>query len=156
MRKKTVWVVDDDPEFLAELREALELSGYRAEAFPDAESVRQRLPDAVPDVVLLDLKMDRENGFQLAQKLKGNPRTEAIPLIAMTGHYTQREHARLIDQCGIACCIVKPLNLAEVIQRIALVTAASRRSRKIGDGLGGGARDHAARRRMPAAEEGTL
>lgn len=122
VRKKTVWIVDDDREFLAELREALDMSGYRAEAFFDAAAMKRRLREASPDVVLLDLKMEPENGFELARELKHRPRAARVPVIAMTGHYTSLEHARLMGECGIALCLVKPLNLAAVLERIALVT----------------------------------
>ena len=134
MRKTTVWVVDDDSEFLAELREALELSGYAAEAFPDAASVKQRLRETVPDVLLLDLKMDGQNGFELVLELKRLPRTEHLPVIAMTGHYTSREHASLLREGGISLLLVKPLNLADVIDRIALVTGISRRVQRHAEG----------------------
>lgn len=142
MRKTAVWVVDDDREFLAELREALVMSGYDAEAFPDAASARQRLLEAAPDVVLLDLKMEPESGFDFARELARLPGAERMPVIAMTGHFTSREHARLIGECGISLCLVKPLNLADVIDRIALVTGASFRAKKPAGGSPRGAGRH--------------
>jgi len=129
MRKTMVWIVDDDREFLAELREALVLSGYDAEAFSDAAAAKRRLRETLPDIVLFDLKMDGENGFQLAHELKHLPRTERLPMIAMTGHYTSKEHARLVERCGIDLCLVKPLNLADVTERIALLTGGGHRAK---------------------------
>ena len=134
MQNTKVWIVDDDPEFLSELREALMLSGFEAEAFPNAAALRRRLAAAAPDIVLLDLKMDHESGFQLAYALKRHPRAEGVPVIAMTGHYTNREYAHLIQQCGIRLCLVKPINLANLLARIAFFTAPARRAG------GGGAR----------------
>jgi|LAHU01.1.fsa_nt_gb DNA-binding response OmpR family regulator len=126
MANTKVWIVDDDPEFLAELGEALELSGLDAEAFRDAASMRRRLGLEAPDIVLLDLKMEHEDGFRLARELRGHPRTANVPMIAMTGHCTSTEDAVRVGACGLDLCLVKPINLAELLARIALLTGGVR------------------------------
>lgn len=122
MARVRVWVVGDDPDLLAELRDALSLSGYDAAAFSSAASVKRRLAGQIPDVILLDLKMEPESGLELAYELKHNPVTSLVPVIAMTGYYTRARHSALLDQCGIGSCLMKPFDLAEVLDRIVLAT----------------------------------
>ena len=116
--KKKILVVDDNEEFLDELREMLELSGYAPLATTDSITVLDQVRMAQPDLVLLDLKMQRKSGFQVADELKKCPETVHIPIIAMTGYYTDEEYAQLINSCGIRKCLKKPFNPLDVIAEI--------------------------------------
>jgi len=64
-----------------------------------------------PDLVVLDLMMPAPNGFDVCEKLKGNPFTRQIPIIVVTGlqHPANIAHAR---QLGADAVLVKPLDEA--------------------------------------------
>jgi len=113
--KRTVMIIDDDKEFLEELRETLDLSGYDMVAVNDpleAVSVAKRVK---PAVILLDLKMPKKSGFEVADDLR---RLSAdIPVIAMSAFYKD-EYAMLIRVCGIKRCLTKPFNPLDVIAEI--------------------------------------
>ena len=111
-------VVDDDVEFLEEIEETLTLSGYDTTVFSSGESALEAIREVGPDVILLDLKMNVLNGFQVARELSANPGTARIPILAMTGHFTESEHRKLMEIYGIRGCLLKPLNLVDVISRI--------------------------------------
>ena len=118
MSKGRVIIVDDDKEFLEELRELLELSGH--EVFGTAQSglVQEQADKIKPDVILLDLKMRDMNGFEVAQELRYFTATMGIPIIAMTGFFQEKEHIPLLNICGIQKCLKKPFNPLDVISAI--------------------------------------
>jgi DNA-binding response OmpR family regulator len=111
-------IVDDDAQFLEELQETLALNGYQAIAVSDCRRVLDTAAAAQPDVILLDLKMRQPDGFQLADALRRLAPTGAIPVIAMTGVFTEAEHLSLLGICGIRRCITKPFEVAELVRAI--------------------------------------
>jgi DNA-binding response OmpR family regulator len=116
MRK--VMVVDDDKEFLDEINEMLNLSGYETILLSDSRYAFMEVCKVKPDVILLDLKMDGVNGFELADELRSSPETKFIPVIGITGFYTEKEHQLLMRVCGIKQCLIKPFNPLDVIAAI--------------------------------------
>ena len=60
-----------------------------------------------PEVVLLDLGLPRMDGFEVARRLRGQPRTATALLVALTG-YGQDEDRRRSHEAGFDCHLVKP------------------------------------------------
>lgn len=118
MAKGRVLIVDDDKEFLTELRATLDLSGYEVIDAAGGSRVQDIASATNPDVIVLDLKMDDMNGFEVAEELKRFTSTVSIPVIAMTGFFREDEHVPLMNICGIRKCIKKPFNPLDVINAI--------------------------------------
>lgn len=118
MTARKVLIVDDDKEFLEELKEMLSNTGYDVTDVSDSVSAIKAARLIRPDVILLDLRMKSMSGFEVADRLKGFSETESIPIIAMTGFYTLKEHAWLMNFCGIRRCVSKPFNPLDVIAEI--------------------------------------
>lgn len=121
MAEKRILIVDDDREFLDELKEMLVLAGYGVTGVSDGIAAVKAARVARPDVVILDLRMHAMSGFEVADKLKGIPETSDIPVIAMTGYYTLKEHAWLMNFCGIKRCLRKPFSPLDVIAEVETV-----------------------------------
>jgi len=117
MPKKKIMIVDDDKEFLEELKETLNLSGYDTVGFSDGVSALEMIRKIKPDLIMLDLKMSQKNGFQVAYELKHLPDVR-VPIITMSAFFTEREYTRLMDVCGIQTCLIKPFNPLEAISKI--------------------------------------
>lgn len=118
MQTKKVMIVDDDKEFLEELKETLILSGYDVTAVNESVMALKVARAVKPDVILLDLKMRLMSGFEIADGLKHLQETSKVAVIAMTGFYTMREHSWLMNFCGIRKCLKKPFNPLDVIAEI--------------------------------------
>ena len=114
---KRILVVDDDKEFLEELKETLGLSGYDVVEVNDSVSAVDVARSTKPDLVLLDLKMPGKSGFQLADELRHIAELGNIPVIAMTG-FLKDDYIPLINICGIKKCLKKPFNPLDVIAHI--------------------------------------
>ena len=126
--KKKIMIVDDDKVLLEELEEALASNGYDIVAINDSTAVLNTAHRVKPNLILLDLKMPRINGHQVAIKLKNSPQTANIPIIAMTGYFTREEHIELLTVCGMETCLKKPFNLPDVVACIEKVLNKSKQA----------------------------
>jgi CheY-like chemotaxis protein len=115
--KKTIMIIDDDKEFLEELRETLALSGYALVAVNDATEALSMAAQVKPALILLDLRMPKKSGFEIADDLRRMPEFQNIPIIAMSAFYNE-EYGPLIKMCGIKRCLTKPFNPLDVIAEI--------------------------------------
>ncbi|MGA1825759.1 MAG: response regulator [bacterium] len=118
MSVRKVMIVDDDKTFLEELEDIIISRGYQTIAITDSSTVLHAAYNEKPDVILLDLKMDKMNGFRIAQRLKGVPVTAHIPIIAMTGIFTSEDNLSFMNTCGIKSCLEKPFNPLDLIALI--------------------------------------
>ncbi len=114
-----VLIVDDVPDNLSLLHDALDESGYTVLVATNGESALQRAAQALPDIVLLDAVMPGMDGFEVARRLKQNPDTAHIPIIFMTG-LTETEHVVAAFQAGGVDYVTKPIRAQEVLVRMAV------------------------------------
>ncbi|MEO8057557.1 MAG: response regulator transcription factor [Burkholderiales bacterium] len=114
-----VLIVDDVPDNLSLLHDALDESGYTVLVATNGESALQRAAQALPDIVLLDAVMPGMDGFEVARRLKQNPETAQIPIIFMTG-LTETEHVVAAFQAGGVDYVTKPIRAQEVLVRMAV------------------------------------
>lgn len=114
MTKKKILIVDDDREYLEELSEMLTIAGYDITAISDGSSAIKAAQATAPDLILMDLRMPAMSGFEVADRLKALTQTSKIPVIAITGYYTMKEHVWLMKFCGIKRCIKKPANPLDI------------------------------------------
>ena len=113
-----VLIVDDIPENLSLLHDALDESGYTVLVATNGESALQRARKSLPDVILLDAVMPGMDGFEVARRLKADFATHHIPIVFMTG-LTETEHVVAAFAAGGADYVTKPIRPIEVLARIA-------------------------------------
>ena len=112
-----VLIVDDVPDNLAVLHDALDESGYTVLVATHGEAALQRAAQALPDIVLLDAMMPGMDGFEVARRLKASPATAHIPIIFMTG-LTETEHLVAALEAGGVDYVTKPIKPREVMARM--------------------------------------
>ena len=108
-----VLVVDDIPENLAVLHDALDESGYTVLVANNGETALIRAAEAQPHIILLDAIMPGMDGFETCRHLKANLATRHIPVIFMTG-LTEAEHVVAAFDAGGNDYVTKPLRTSEV------------------------------------------
>lgn len=113
-----VLIVDDVPENLSLLHDALDEAGYTVLVATNGESALQRARHSRPDVILLDAVMPGMDGFEVARRLKADFTTQHIPIVFMTG-LTETEHVVAAFAAGGADYVTKPIKPQEVLARIA-------------------------------------
>lgn len=116
-----IMIVDDDVELLEELKEILSSSSYDVEVMPNGALAFEVACELKPDLVILDLKMKPKSGFQLADELHNSFKTKHIPVIAITGFFTEKEHVLMMKMCGIKNILLKPFDPENLLAKIASV-----------------------------------
>ena len=129
-----VLIVDDVPDNLAVLHDALDAAGYTVLVATDGASALQRALQADPDIVLLDAVMPGMDGFEVARRLKAGPETAHIPIVFMTG-LTDTEHVLAAFDAGGADYVTKPIRAPEVLARMAVHMGAARQARQARNAL---------------------
>ena len=129
-----VLIVDDVPDNLAVLHDALDAAGYTVLVATDGASALHRAAQAEPDIVLLDAVMPGIDGFEVARRLKAGPDTAHIPIIFMTG-LTDTEHVLAAFEAGGVDYVTKPIRAPEVLARMAAHMLAARQARQARNAL---------------------
>ena len=80
-----VSIVDDDESLRRSVRNLLTSMGFRVETFPSAEAFLGSANRSDTACLVLDLRMPRLDGFELARKLRADPSTCRLPMVAVTG-----------------------------------------------------------------------
>ena len=129
-----VLIVDDVPDNLAVLHDALDESGYAVLVATDGVSAIARAAQALPDIVLLDALMPGMDGFEVARRLKAGVATAAIPIVFMTA-LTDTEHVLAAFAAGGVDYVSKPVRPREVVARIAAHLQSARQARQARNAL---------------------
>ena len=116
--REVVLIVDDVPENLSMLHDALDEAGYTVLVATNGDTALARARQSLPDVILLDAVMPGMDGFEVARRLKADFSTRHIPIVFMTG-LTETEHVVAAFAAGSADYVTKPIKPAEVLVRIA-------------------------------------
>lgn len=113
----TVLAVDDNRMNLKLIEKSLSKEGYRvfcSDNGPDARTIALK---EKPDLILLDIEMPGESGFEVIQKLKDNAETNAIPVLFLTGVSEVDSKLKGFD-LGAVDYITKPFHPLEVLARV--------------------------------------
>lgn len=113
----TVLVVDDVPDTLRMLCEALTQEGYTVLVARDGEQALARLATIEPDAILMDALMPGLSGFETCQRIKAEAAWSAIPVIFMTGLSDTADVVAGFDAGGVDY-VVKPVRIEEVLARL--------------------------------------
>lgn len=117
MSEEIALVVDDSPDTVSMLSDALEqenLSVLVALSGNQALSILKRI---TPDVILMDAMMPGKNGFETCREIREDPSLEDIPVIFMTGLDSQ-DHMLESFRSGAVDYIQKPVRISELVERI--------------------------------------
>ena len=129
-----VLIVDDVPDNLSVLHDALEESGFTVLIATSGQAALQRAAQALPDIVLLDAMMPGMDGFEVARRLKADARTAYIPIIFMTG-LTETEYLVAALESGGVDYVTKPIKPKEVLARMAVHLQGARERRQTRNAL---------------------
>ncbi|AYM58122.1 response regulator [Agrobacterium fabrum] len=112
-----VLLVDDSPDALGFLTDALEQSGFSALIATSGQAALNIAERITPDIILLDAVMPVMDGFETCRRLKANAAVAQVPVIFMTG-LTETEHVVRALESGGVDYLTKPINIDELRARI--------------------------------------
>jgi DNA-binding response OmpR family regulator len=117
-----VLVVDDDRAVLSMIERVLQLEGFDVETAATAPEARQAVVQVNPDVILLDVMLAGDDGFDVLTELR---RTNDVPVILVTGRAEEPDRV-LGLRMGADDYITKPFSYPELVARIQAVLRRSR------------------------------
>ncbi|MCG6206811.1 response regulator transcription factor [Rhodopseudomonas sp. HC1] len=116
-KRDIVLVVDDSPETLRMLTDALDGAGMTVMVALDGAAAMRIVEQITPDIILLDAMMPGLDGFETCRRLKRSPVLSDVPVIFMTG-LTESEHIVRGLEAGGVDYVTKPIVIAEMLARI--------------------------------------
>jgi diguanylate cyclase (GGDEF)-like protein len=114
---ETILVVDDDPDIARFVEVNLRSVGYDVLVASDGEEALSRAEEVRPDLVLLDVMMPRVDGFEVAQRLRRNPRTANTSIIMLTAKALSSDKVLGLTS-GADDYIIKPFDPIELLARV--------------------------------------
>ncbi len=112
-----IYIVEDD-ESIREIEEiAFKNSNYAVCAFAKATELYKKLEEILPDLILLDIMLPGESGYDIVKKIRANPTTRPIPIIMVTAKTAEMDLVRGLD-LGADDYIRKPFSVMELIARV--------------------------------------
>ncbi|MBX6363953.1 MAG: response regulator [Gemmatimonadetes bacterium] len=115
--RKTVLLVEDNEDNLVVYRTILEHVGYRVIEARDGEEGVARAKQDLPDLILMDISIPKIDGWEATQRLKADPATDAIPIIALTAHALEEDRQKAL-QAGCDGYLAKPVEPRRVVQEV--------------------------------------
>ena len=112
-----ILIVEDNEMNRDMLSRRLEKKGYDVAIAVDGEAGVAAATSETPDLVLMDLSLPVIDGWEATRRLKANPATRDVPVIALTAHAMQGDEEKALD-AGCDDYDTKPVNLARLIEKI--------------------------------------
>jgi DNA-binding response OmpR family regulator len=116
-----VLVVDDDPEVVDAVGEALQDDGYRVETATDGASALKSVLEAPPDLIVLDVRMPNLNGWEFCEIVRRQSHTRDVPVLFLTACTDVRDQITAM-QVGGSDHLPKPFRLEALRDKVRSLT----------------------------------
>lgn len=122
-----ILLADDEADIALVTKTRIELNGYEVVVAADGEEALAKVRETLPDLILLDLKMPRLDGFQVCKVLKSDPVLQQIPVLLFSA---SSGYARCLEEhclrLGAEGYVRKPFEVRELLEKIALLLSRHR------------------------------
>ena len=112
-----IYIVEDDLNIREIESIALKNSNYTVSAFDCAEAFFGQMAELLPDLVILDIMLPDQDGYEIMRKMRKNPLTAKIPVIIVTAKTTEMDLVKSLDS-GADDYIRKPFSIMELLSRV--------------------------------------
>lgn len=116
--KKTVLVVDDDPDIVDVISICLKDNNIAPEKAYNGPEALERVKAKKIDLILLDINMPGMNGFEVIKHLKNDKETYDIPIVVLTGTYISEEDRKHGLTLGVVKYLTKPFSADDLVKEI--------------------------------------
>jgi twitching motility two-component system response regulator PilH len=113
----SILLVDDSKTELHFLTDVLVRNGFRVRTAENGDEALRRIAEEKPDLILMDVVMPGQNGFQLTRTITRDPQYADVPVIMCTSKNQETDKVWGLRQ-GARDYVVKPVNPDELVQKI--------------------------------------
>ncbi len=115
-----ILLVDDSKTELHALSDMLTKRGYKVRTAENGDDAMRRLGEEKPDLILMDVVMPGQNGFQLTRAISRDPQYADVPIIMCTSKNQETDRVWGMRQ-GARDYVTKPVNAEELLSKIAAI-----------------------------------
>lgn len=112
-----IYIVEDDSNIREIETIALKNTGHMIYSFDNAKSFYRKLDEKLPELVILDVMLPDESGYDIVKKIRLNPTTKKLPVIMVTAKTSEIDMIKGLDD-GADDYIKKPFSIMELISRV--------------------------------------
>jgi CheY-like chemotaxis protein len=112
-QRKRILVAEDNEDMTLILRQGLEFLGYEVWAARDGLEAVEMAASQLPDLIIMDIRMPKTDGLQAVSRIRKNPLTQAIPILAVTANAMPGDKEKYLA-CGFDAYIAKPFKYMEL------------------------------------------
>ena len=126
MGQGLIYVLEDEVAVRTVLVDALTSVGHRVRDFGDGQQALDEVDRTVPELILLDMRMPRMDGFQFLSALRRKPAAKAIPVIVVSGlgdELLRAIDARAAEELGVVGIFAKPFDVPTLLRYVGSVLA---------------------------------
>ncbi|UCE18380.1 MAG: response regulator [Gemmatimonadota bacterium] len=130
--QKKILVVDDEPEIVDIITKTLkeDNKNYDFASAGDGYEAGRQVAMFKPDLIILDIKMPKMNGFEVCRQIKSNPDTATIKILGVTGFIEKGYMKKMLDS-GADQCLSKPIRLEELKFQVKKLLGLTRRKEDV-------------------------
>jgi two-component system alkaline phosphatase synthesis response regulator PhoP len=121
---KTILIVDDEAYIVTSLEYVMQSAGFEVAVAYDGEEALEKIAEAVPALVILDLMMPKLDGFEVCQKIRENPLWKDIRIIILTAKGRDIERKKGMS-LGADDYMTKPFSTRDILNRVKELLAES-------------------------------
>jgi DNA-binding response OmpR family regulator len=114
---KRIIIVDDDKEVREIVMFVLSLHGYEVVPAASSQQLQKHLTALLPDLIILDVMMPGEDGFQICRGLRSMEGTRNIPIVIITAH-AEEIYEKISEDLGVAHHMIKPFHPLELAEKV--------------------------------------
>ncbi len=112
-----IYIVEDDPAIRELEQYALEANGFQVMGFGSSEGFWRAMHEKRPELVILDVMLPGEDGYQILRRLRTGEATNRLPVIMVTAKSSELDTVKGLDQ-GADDYLSKPFGIMEFISRV--------------------------------------
>ena len=118
MGNELILIVEDNEKNRRMLRDIMQVNDYRTVESESAEEGIEIARESQPALVLMDIQLPGMNGIEARERLREDPQTRHIPVVAVTASAMQHDQAR-IEKAGFDAFHYKPIRIKEILATVA-------------------------------------
>jgi len=119
-----IFVLEDEVAVRTVLVDALSSAGHDVREFGDGQQALDAVDRALPELILLDMRMPRMDGFKFLSALRRKPAAKRVPVIIVSGlgdELLQTIDARAAEELGVAGIFAKPFDIPTLLRYVSSV-----------------------------------
>ena len=110
---------EDNPDNMKLFRAVLAIRGHQVAGLPGGETLLETMSADAPQLILLDIQLPGEDGFQLLAKMRAALGTAHPPVVALTAHAMSGDRERLLESSGADGYLQKPVyDSAQLVAKV--------------------------------------